>query len=182
MCSLRVLERTTVVSSRMTRVPNVSDGRWRGVVATAVLLFVGSALPIPPRHTPDYWPFGPDKLLHSLGHAGLAAALVAAFEDDEPFCSDAVVAILLSALYGVGTELFQEGIPGREFERGDVVAGFLGSVVGALAWPRLATRHGRPSRSGERAWNGLDSDCVRRRRSQTLGNTTVALSIAVHSL
>lgn len=126
--------------------PNASDRKWRGVVVTAALLFVGSAVPIPPRYNPDYGPFGPDKFLHSLGHAGLAAALVAGFEDDDASARSVVLAVALSAGYGVGTELLQEGIPGREFERGDVVAGCLGSVVGALAWPRLATRDSRRSR------------------------------------
>lgn len=115
------------------------DGeRWFGVVSSAILLLVGSALPLPPRHNPDFGLYGPDKLLHLLGHAGFAAALVAALKDDGPPLRVAVVAVVLSTVYGIGTELLQERIPGREFERGDVIAGFVGSFVGVISWHRFA--------------------------------------------
>ena len=115
------------------------EGRRRAgsVAVAALLLLVGSAVPLPPRYNPDFGPFGPDKLLHLLGHAGLAAALVAACDEGSP-ARRVALAVGLSTVYGVGTELLQEAIPGREFERGDVVAGLIGSVVGAVARRRLA--------------------------------------------
>jgi len=57
--------------------------------------------------------YGPDKLLHLLGHGGFTAALVARLEDDEPPLRGAVMAVMLSTIYGIGTELLQEMIPGR---------------------------------------------------------------------
>ncbi|MEF8891140.1 MAG: VanZ family protein [Haloferacaceae archaeon] len=141
--------------------PDATDerGRWLGVAVSALSLLVGSALPLPPRHNPDFGPYGPDKLLHLLGHAGLAAALVAALDDGGPSVRGAVAAVVASTVYGVGTELLQEQIPGREFERGDVAAGLVGSLLGVGLWRRVAStnstarsrqrRHGSPG--GERA-------------------------------
>lgn len=111
--------------------------RWRGTALAALFLLVGSAIPLPPRHNPEFGPYGPDKFLHAVGHAAFAAALAAALHDGSGgrVASAAVVA---STAYGLSTELLQESIPGREFERADVVAGFLGSVVGGVGWRRLA--------------------------------------------
>lgn len=113
--------------------------RWLGVAVGALLLLAGSALPLPPRHNPDFGPYGPDRFLHLVGHAGFAAALVAALEDGHPSIRAAVVAVASSTVYGVGTELLQQAVPGREFERGDVAAGFVGSLLGVAAWRRLAS-------------------------------------------
>lgn len=108
--------------------------RWLGAAAVGVALFAGSAVPLPPRHNPDFGPYGPDKFLHLAGHAGFAAALAAALGADSPDVRAALVAVGLSTAYGVSTELLQKVIPGREFERGDVVAGLVGSVLGVVAW------------------------------------------------
>lgn len=108
--------------------------QWLGVIVSAFLLLVGSSLPLPPRYNPDFGLYGPDKLLHLLGHAGLAAALVAALADDGSSLRVAVTAVVSSTVYGIGTELLQEVIPGREFERGDVIAGFVGSLIGVISW------------------------------------------------
>lgn len=139
--SVRALKRARVVLAHVLERSTARRRELAGVTVTGLLLFVASALPIPPRHNPDYGPYGPDKFLHFLGHAGFAGALLAAFDDATPRRS-ACLAVALSTVYGVGTELLQEGIPGREFERGDVVAGFLGSVVGAASWRRVAARDG----------------------------------------
>lgn len=107
----------------------------------AGLLLLGSAVPLPPGRTPDFGWFGPDKLLHLAGHAWLTAALVRAVApDDGTTCGGAALAVALSVGYGLATERLQEAVPGREFERADVVAGLLGSLLGvavrhrALGW------------------------------------------------
>ncbi|HKJ59563.1 MAG TPA: VanZ family protein [Halobacteriales archaeon] len=110
--------------------------RWRGTAATALLLLVGSAVPLPPRHNPDFGPFGPDKFLHLVGHAGFATALAAALGDGSSG-RVAVATVVASTAYGLSTELLQESIPGREFERADVVAGLFGSILGVFGWRRL---------------------------------------------
>lgn len=120
-----------------------------GATVAAVALFVGSAIPLPPRHNPDFGPYGPDKLLHLLGHGGLTAAFVAALDDDRSSLRAGVVAVVLSTVFGIAIELLQEAVPGREFERGDVVAGLLGSLVGVLSW-HLARIRGNGSEAPSR--------------------------------
>ncbi|MHB9288884.1 VanZ family protein [Halobacteriales archaeon Cl-PHB] len=111
-------------------------GRWHPSLVAAIALLVGSATPIPPRYNPDTGLLGVDKFLHGLGHLALAGALLAATDGDRPRRRTAVLTVAVSTVYGVATELFQERIPGREFEPGDVLAGFVGSVAGVLAWQR----------------------------------------------
>lgn len=109
----------------------------------AFLLLVGSAVPLPPRLNPDFGPSGPDKLLHLLGHAGFTAAFLSALCDD-PDARGSVVAFVASTVFGVGTELLQESIPGREFEWWDVVAGVVGTGLGAAYWRRRVAEPPRP--------------------------------------
>lgn len=105
----------------------------RPVVAAGLLLLVGSALPIPERFNPNVGPLGPDKFLHFIGHAVFTTLFGRAFVDDGRDLRVDVLGICASSAYGLGTELLQRRIPTREFERGDVVAGFLGSIAGVLA-------------------------------------------------
>lgn len=116
------------------------SGRWLPVAVSACLLLVGSAIPLPSRHNPDFGAFGPDKLLHALGHLGFAATLVGVLDGEEagPRVRTAALVVVVSTGYGVCTELLQESVPGRQFERGDVVAGLIGSVAGVA----LARRQG----------------------------------------
>lgn len=119
-----------------------SGCRWIGVGLPAALLFAGSIVPLPPRQDPTFGPYGPDKLLHLLGHAWLAAALVTALDGDgERTPRATLLTVALSTGYGVLTERLQEAVPGREFERADVLAGLLGSLLG------VAVRHRRLARS-----------------------------------
>lgn len=108
--------------------------RWVFVTASALLLLVGSLIPLPAEQNPDFGPYGPDKALHLLGHFGLAASLAAVLGDDRPAHRTAPAAVAISTVFGVSTELLQEAVPGREFERGDVSAGLVGSLAGVLAW------------------------------------------------
>jgi VanZ family protein len=84
-----------------------------------------------------------DKLLHLLGHAGFTAALIAALDGKRP-TRVAILAVIGSTGYGIGTELLQEVVPGREFEPGDVLAGFLGSLTGVVLWRFVAARREIP--------------------------------------
>lgn len=118
-----------------------TGGRCRpapAIVVAALALFVGSTLPLPARHAPEFGPFGPDKVLHLVGHAGFAAALLDGYGGDRPGVRAGVAVVVVSTTYGVGTELLQEVVPGRQFERGDVLAGLAGSVLGVACWHRLA--------------------------------------------
>lgn len=113
------------------------------MAVTGGLLLAGSAVPIPPNIDRDYGPYGPDRFLHMVGHAGLTATLVTALDEDgRGTLGRATLAVVASTGYGICTELMQEAVPGRGFERGDVVAGFVGSVLGAMVGRRRATSVG----------------------------------------
>lgn len=118
----------------------MSEGRerfrdnWYPALVSAMLLLVGSAIPLPKRHNPDFGFYGPDKLLHLVGHAGFVALLGTAVGDDDRTIGHAYRAIALSSGYGLAIEVLQESVPGREFEFGDVVAGLLGSLIGLFAY------------------------------------------------
>ncbi|UPM45018.1 VanZ family protein [Halocatena salina] len=118
-----------------------SRSRWTVVVTVAVFLLVGSVIPSPfPRYS-EFERLGPDKFLHFVGHAGLATALVNALETERQSERTAVLlAISGSTTYGIITNSIQRWIPTRDSERTDMVAGFLGSVVGAVAGTTRATR------------------------------------------
>jgi VanZ family protein len=131
------LNRPRTVGALVSDTTSPRSDRVAGVIIAAILLAVGSATPLPTRYNPDFGPVGPDKGLHLLGHAGLAAALVAASDEPSRSIPVALLAVVASTAYGVGTELLQELIPGRAFERGDVLAALLGSLFGVLWWPRF---------------------------------------------
>lgn len=108
----------------------------RPAVAAATVLLIGSGLPLPSRYKPDFGWLGPDKLLHLVGHAAFVALLGRGVDHDGQL-GTAGEAVAVSTAYGLAIELLQESVPGRAFEPGDVVAGFLGSLIGLAAWRRL---------------------------------------------
>lgn len=112
-----------------------SESRWNAVLIVALVLLVGAVVPSPFGRRPDFGRFGPDKLLHFVGHAGLAVTLMTAFGTERRSEHRAtVLAVGVSTAYGVVTDSLQRWIPGRKHERADVGAGFLGSVVGVVAY------------------------------------------------
>ena len=113
---------------------------WRRTAPVAAVLFVGSVVPVPFGRHPEFEWFGPDKLLHLLGHGALAAATADALGTDQVTPSDAALAVGLSTGYAAILGRIQERIPGREPERADLAASLLGSALGAA---------GRLHRSGE---------------------------------
>jgi VanZ family protein len=114
--------------------------RWYRVAVTSGVVFLAAVVPATRRETPRPPPYNIDKVAHSLGHAGVAATLFDALDRDdsgERSRRAALAAAVGSTAYGVGLELCQRWVPGRRYEHGDVVAGALGSLVGAgVAWLR----------------------------------------------
>lgn len=117
-------------------------GRWCRVALTGGVLLLAALVPAKRHETPRPTPYSVDKLAHSLGHAWVAAALFGALErgdsGEQPYRA-ALAAAVGSTVYGVCLELCQRWVPGRRFERGDVLAAALGSVVGVgVEWMRAA--------------------------------------------
>ena len=108
---------------------------WRDVAAVAAVLFVGSTVPAPFGRHPEFAWFGPDKLLHILGHGVLAAVTADAIGTGQldPRVGGAL-AICLSTGYALLLGRLQVRIPGRMPERADLAASSIGSVIGAAWW------------------------------------------------
>jgi VanZ family protein len=123
--------------------PGTDDGGWRRVGLVAALLLVGSLVPVPLGRRPGFGRVGPDKLLHLVGYAGLAAALAGALEE-EGWAGAGPLAVGLATGYGLVVGRLQRRVPGREDEPADQVAGALGAVLGVAV---RAARSG-PSRRG----------------------------------
>ena len=114
-----------------------SDSRWTVVALVALVLVVGCLVPSPFRRRPEFSRVGPDKFLHFLGHGSLAVALAAALRGDRPSrWFPALLAVGCSTTLGVVTGTLQRWVPGRKPELADLVAGFLGAVVGVGWWAR----------------------------------------------
>lgn len=111
----------------MFRSDSVRQGRTLGVAA---VLFLASAVPLPDSGRSRFGSCGPDKLLHLLGHAAFARSLATTLGGEQPGFRARVTAVAVSSGFGLFTELLQTGVPGRRYERGDVLACAVGSVVG----------------------------------------------------
>ena len=100
------------------------------------LLFALSSRPLPPvvADTPDW-------ISHAAGYAVLAVLACRALAHGlgQPVTARAaVLAVIISVLYGVTDEFHQSFVPGRNADAWDVVKDLAGAVAGALAsaWPR----------------------------------------------
>lgn len=112
-----------------------SVSRWKTAVGTALVLLLASVVPSPLGRHPEFNRFGPDKLLHFLGHAWLAVTLADAFATDRLDAGPAAaVGVSGSFVHALVTGFLQQYVPGRVPERADLVAGLVGSVVGVLGW------------------------------------------------
>lgn len=118
--------------------PDESGHSWRVVGLLAAVLFVASILPVPFRRRPEFGRVGPDKVLHLVGHCGFAASIADALDAGRlEHRTAGVLAIVISTGYGLVVGRLQEWVPGRVHEPADIVAGFVGSVVGVLGWSAL---------------------------------------------
>jgi VanZ family protein len=111
---------------------------WLPVIAYMAMLFGFSSLSALPT-PPDAFSFYD---VHIAAYAGLGAltARAAAKGLRQVSWRAVVCAILISSLYGVTDEYHQLFVPGRSFDVFDMLADFIGSVVGASAvgvWSRI---------------------------------------------
>lgn len=117
------------------------ESRWRRVGVGTVVLLVSTLLPLPFDRRPEWGRFGPDKLLHFVGHAGYTLVLADAWVTEGRDEEDAtLLAVVVSVGLGLLIGRLQEWVPGRANESSDLIAGVLGSVVAAIGW------HVRPRR------------------------------------
>jgi hypothetical protein len=117
----------------------------RDVAVVAVVLLVGSTIPVPFGRHPEFDWFGPDKLLHLVGHGSLAVVTADALGAN-PTTSERAggLAVCLSTGYALLLGRLQVRVPGREPERADLAASALGSVLGVVGW-RYLSESDRPA-------------------------------------
>lgn len=116
--------------------PEQVTAGWRRVALAAAVILVASLVPVPFERRAEFGRFGPDKLLHLLGYAGLAAALAEAFDGGQPRRRTDLLAALLAAAFGLAVGRLQRRVPGRRDETADTVAGVLGAVVAVFVRSR----------------------------------------------
>lgn len=118
--------------------------RWLSAAAPvliygAVIVFLSSQSELPKG--PKIW----DKAAHFLEYTVLGVLLTRAVRliTGSTAARSAVIAVLLATAFAFTDEVHQYFVPGRDADPLDVVADFLGSVVGGaiyVAWLRV---HGR---------------------------------------
>lgn len=99
----------------------------------AIVLFIGGISPSPLSRHSSLVRFGPDKLLHLVGHHWFAATFTKALAEEQLDLPKAgLIAIGVSTGYAIIIGKIQEHIPGRAPERADLTAAVLGSFLGAI--------------------------------------------------
>lgn len=93
---------------------------------------------------PIPWNFlSPDKIGHLVFYAIATLLLIWGFARYQQWqksqYSWIFIAMLIAGCYGVALEYVQAGIPGRAFDYADMIANWLGTIVGILVY-RYATK------------------------------------------
>ncbi|WP_276272894.1 VanZ family protein [Haloarcula litorea] len=104
-------------------------------VALAVLLLVGSLVPLPTGGgdaLPLVLGVALDKWVHALGYAALAG--LASWGRDARSALALAAVLVAVAGYGAGIELLQGPVPTRDTSALDALANAVGTLAGGLAW------------------------------------------------
>lgn len=105
--------------------------RWSGVLVVAVVVFYFSVLDAvaAPGGQGQLW----DKQLHFVAYAGLTVAAAYATAVWRRTAPRRAVVVLLAVLgYGLGIELIQGTLPGRDYSAVDLLANAIGVVLGSV--------------------------------------------------
>ena len=133
---------------RPQRMLNRSPGRSRGALWTPVILYALAIFISSSVEQPQVVPatLG-DKTLHGVAYAGLALLTLRALAGGAwsgVTAAGAFVAAVLASAYGVGDEVHQWFVPGRQFDPRDMLADAVGAGGAcAAAWliARVRGRH-----------------------------------------
>lgn len=95
---------------------------------------------------PIPWNFlSPDKIGHLVFYAVATLLLIWGFARYQQWQNHQyfwiAVAVLLAGFYGVRLEYVQAGIPGRAFDYADMIANWLGTIVGIIFYRYTATKY-----------------------------------------
>jgi VanZ family protein len=114
---------------------------WLPAVALCAAIFVQSAYPplgqIPP------WPHI-DKVLHAFVYGMLGVLICRALSTIRPLSANkwrlVVYAVALTTLYGLSDEWHQSFVPGRHASAADLLADFIGALVGSAVGLAMLSR------------------------------------------
>jgi len=106
---------------------------WLPVLLYCLIIFIQSSYPSS-KHVPhvEYM----DKLLHLGAYAVLSILFFRAFSVMKSSLNIGtliLLSIVFSTLYGISDEFHQHFVPAREADLLDILADFIGSIIGALA-------------------------------------------------
>ena len=116
---------------------------WLPIVVYCLLIYLQSSRPTL-ENLPEIRYL--DKLLHAGAYALLGALFLRALRTSPLGNKPApvmILSILLSTLYGISDELHQYFVPYRTAELTDVLANFLGSLLGVLLYGKLTAGPGK---------------------------------------
>jgi len=116
---------------------------WAAVAAYMAVIFVLSSQ----SSLPGLGFQWEDKLLHVVAFAGLGVLALGAAHGGlrKPALAATVSAMLLTAGYGMVDEFHQSTVGGRDASVGDVVADFVGALVGLALFAWLVARRSSPA-------------------------------------
>ena len=111
---------------------------WLPVIVYCAAIFIQSSFPTSQR-IPDWRNL--DKVLHVAAYAILGVLFFRALSTGR-FSTNhkaaVILSILFSGLYGLSDEVHQSFVPGRSAEAADVLADFMGGILGAsYGWFRF---------------------------------------------
>lgn len=95
---------------------------------------------------PIPWNFlSPDKIGHLTFYAIETLLLIWAFAKAQQWTKNewgwVGFSMLLAGAYGTSLEFVQAGIPGRAFDYADMIANFVGTIVGAVIYAKTAAKY-----------------------------------------
>ncbi len=119
---------------------------WTPVALYAALIFFLSSLSEPDVYVPALPIPYADKALHAVEYGVLAILTYRAFRyagNTWSAAHAAILAIAASTVYGLTDEFHQAFVPLRDSSVWDLVADWMGSVVGAWSWAHVEPRGNR---------------------------------------
>ena len=124
--------------SRKTIIKGSVQAAWLVSIVLVVCLSLTPRMEIPMR----FWFFGADKLCHFMAYTWLALLPFFGFEDIRQAFTGAILMVPL----GIGLEIVQYFVPGREFSAADMIANAVGVALGIFM-----ARHLKKSRLSSQA-------------------------------
>ena len=122
---------------------------WGPVIGLMAVIFVASSSSDPGQLPEILW----DKILHLTTYAVLGLLMIRALAGGRVrgvTANRAMLALLLTVLYGVADEFHQSFVPGRTPDLMDVVADAVGASIGVAAWCLMSAFMSRSDLRGER--------------------------------